>query len=113
MGFAKGEAYLCTVVKCRPAGRDPEAADVAACRPFLEHQLALLNPKVVVALGGTAAGLLLDGREAWPALRGRWGTFKGLKVTATFHPSDLLRDPGLKRHVWDDMKKVIKELRGA
>jgi DNA polymerase len=113
MGYKRSEVYLCTVVKCRPAGREPEAADVASCRPYLEHQLRLLRPKAVIALGETAARLLLDSGEPLAALRGRWGSFLGMRVMPTFHPSDLLRDPGLKRHVWDDMKLVMKVLKEA
>jgi DNA polymerase len=113
MGYKRAEVYVCNVLKCRHHGaKDPDPADIAACRPFLEHQLRLVGPQVVIALGETAAHFLLGAAQPLGSLRGRWGAFEGMKVMPTFHPSDLLRDPGLKRHVWDDMKLVMQALKG-
>lgn len=112
MGYKRSQVYLCNVVKCRPQAKlAPSAAEVEACRPYLEHQLGLLKPKALVALGPLAASLLLDSSEPLAKLRGRWGAWKGLPVMATYHPLELLADPGLKRHVWDDMKQVMQKIR--
>jgi uracil-DNA glycosylase family 4 len=114
MGFQRSEVYVCNVLKCRTHGAKlPDPAEVAACRPYLEHQLGLLSPKAVIALGETAASLLLGSAQPLAALRGRWGTFQGLKVMPTYHPYDLLRDAGLKRHVWDDLKLVLKVVKSV
>lgn len=111
MGFKRAEIYLCNVLKCRPvAGQGPQDADAEACSPYLQQQLDLLKPKVIVALGALAARLLSAPPEDLAKVRGRWFTHRGLPVMPTYHPADLLRDPALKRHVWDDMKQVLKKL---
>lgn len=111
MGFKRSEVYLCNVVKCRPQSKQaPSAAEIAACRPFLEHQLGLLKPRAIVALGPLAAALLLKSELPLPKLRGKWGAWNNVPVMATFHPLELLADPGLKRHVWDDMKLVMQKV---
>jgi DNA polymerase len=113
MGFQRSEVYVCNVLKCRiQGGKAPDPAELAACRPHLEHQLSLLAPKAVVAMGETAVRLMLDSHESLSGLRGRWATVRGLKVMPTYHPQDLLRDAGLKRHVWDDLKQVLKVIQG-
>ena len=111
MGVQRSDVYVCNVLKCRTQGaREPQPDEVAACRPYLEHQLSLLKPEVIIALGAGAVRLLLDRGDALAGLRGRWGSFQGVKVMPTYHPQDLLRDAGLKRHVWDDLKQVLKAL---
>jgi len=110
MGYKRDEVYLCNALKCRPGGGEAEASHLQACRPYLLHQLDLLRPRAVVALGETAARALLGGAAPLADLRGRWAEAQGLRVMPTFHPADLLRDPGLKRHVWDDLKLVLQEL---
>lgn len=112
MGYKRSQVYLCNVVKCRPQSKQvPTPAELAACRPYLEHQLSLLKPQALVALGPLAAAMLLDSAEPLPKLRGKWGQWQGLPVMPTFHPLELLADPGLKRHVWDDMKLVMQKVR--
>lgn len=111
MGFKRGEVYLCNVLKCRPvAGLGPQDADAEACSPYLQRQLDLLKPKAVVALGALAARLLSAPPGDMAGIRGRWIEHRGLPVMPTYHPADLLRDPALKRHVWDDMKQVLRKL---
>lgn len=107
MGFAVDDVYVCNVVKCRPPGnRTPEPAEANACAPFLVEQLALVQPKVIVALGKCAADNLgvVPPAGGW---RGRWGTYQGVPVMPTYHPAYLLRAPENKRQVWDDLKLVL------
>ena len=107
MGFAPDDVYVCNVVKCRPPGnRTPEPAEANACAPFLVEQLALVQPKVIVALGKCAADNLgvVPPAGGW---RGRWGTYQGVPVMPTYHPAYLLRAPENKRQVWDDLKLVL------
>jgi uracil-DNA glycosylase len=96
IGLHRADVYIANVLKCRPPGnRDPEAFEVATCRPFLDGQIEAIDPKVVVALGNFAARLLLDTREGITRLRGRehpWG--QGRVMIPTFHPSAVLRQRG-------------------
>ena len=111
MGFKREDVYICNILKCRPPqNRNPEAEEVEACSPFVEHQVGLVKPEVVVSLGRYASQTLLGTTTGISRLRGQWAQWKGIPVMPTFHPSALLRDPGLKRHVWDDMKLVMKKL---
>ncbi len=113
MGFKREEVYICNLLKCRPPGnRDPLPGEAAACRPFVEHQISLIRPRVICALGRFASQALLDTDEGIQRLRGRRFEWKGIPVYPTFHPSALLRDESLKKHVWEDMKLVMKELGG-
>lgn len=111
MGFERDEVYVCNIVKCRPPNnRKPEASEMQACRPFLMEQLELLDPKVIVALGGTAVEGLL-GLTGIMRLRGQWKLYRGrVPVMPTLHPAYLLRQPQDKRLVWEDLQKVMKEL---
>jgi DNA polymerase len=107
------DTYICNIVKCRPPGnRDPEAEEIAACRPFLEKQLAAIKPKVIVALGKPAASTLLGRTVAIGKERGIWQEFNGIKLMLTYHPSYLIRVYTLenRRAVMDDMNKVLAEL---
>jgi uracil-DNA glycosylase len=115
MGLERDEVYVCNVVKCRPPeNRKPEPEEMAACLPYLEEQLQLIGPQVVVALGATAVqGLLgtLAMTEGITRLRGKWQTFGGqLPVMPTFHPAYLLRNPGAKREVWEDLQEVLRRV---
>ncbi|MBI5886079.1 MAG: uracil-DNA glycosylase [Deltaproteobacteria bacterium] len=112
MGLARQDVYICNVVKCRPPGnRNPESDEIAACRPFLEKQIAAIRPKVIVALGSHAAKTLLDTDTGITALRGKFYTYAdGIKLMPTFHPSYLLRNESRKKDVWEDMKLVLKTL---
>ncbi|HEY1252129.1 MAG TPA: uracil-DNA glycosylase family protein [Thermoanaerobaculia bacterium] len=95
------------VHNCRPPNnRNPEPDEVAACRPFLEEQVRLIAPRVIVTLGTFAAQALLETDESIGRLRGRWRTARGVRVMPTFHPAFLLRSPERKKDVWEDMKLV-------
>lgn len=111
MHLRREDVYIANVVKCRPPdNRDPEPDEIAACAPFLQKQLALLRPKVIVALGRFAAQTLLDDPTPIGRLRGQWRTYRGVKLMPTLHPAYLLRNPQAKRAVWEDIKSVLKEI---
>ena len=114
IGCERSEVYIANVVKCRPPhNRDPERDEVAACRGFLERQIELVEPRVIVALGRVAAQSLLGTTEALGKLRGRWHTVRGVPARATYHPAALLRYSHYKRPTWEDMQVVRDRLRGA
>ncbi len=110
----RDDVYIANVVKCRPPrNRDPEGDEVAACRSFLERQIELVQPRVLVALGRVAAQALLGTTEALGRLRGRWHTVLGVPTRATYHPAALLRYAHYKRPTWEDMQVVRDRLRGG
>jgi uracil-DNA glycosylase len=112
MGFERDEVYVCNIVKCRPPdNRKPEPDEMAACMPYLNEQIELVAPQVIVALGATAVQGLLGTSEGITRMRGKWKTFKGeIPVMPTFHPAYLLRNPPAKREVWDDLQEVLRRI---
>lgn len=112
MGYTRDAVFIGNVVKCRPPGnRTPMPDEMAACLPFLERQIDLIRPKLIVALGGTAMkGLFNDPKIAITRIRGEWMEYRGIPVMPTFHPAYLLRNPPAKREVWEDMKRVLERL---
>jgi DNA polymerase len=111
MGFERSQVYIANVVKCRPPGnRDPKDDEIAACSPFLDRQIDLIRPEVIVALGRFAANRLAGTEKPLGALRGRWSHYKGVPLLATYHPAYLLRTPADKRKVWNDLKLVLAKL---
>src|ERR1700751_243521 len=111
MGLQRSDVYICNVVKCRPPGnRQPESDEVQKCSPFLFRQLDVLQPKVIVCLGATAAQTLLQTNRSISHFRGQWMDFRGYKMLATYHPAYLLRNPAAKGEVWKDLQKVMGEL---
>ena len=117
MGFARDQVYICNVVKCRPPNnRKPEPAEVLACSGYLDRQLTLLRPQVVLALGGVAAHRLLNSDLPVGKLRGRQHSYKlgelVFPVFVSYHPSYLLRKGSEKEQAWKDLKEVIRFLTG-
>jgi DNA polymerase len=113
MGYSPDDIYICNIVKCRPPeNRKPEPVEMAACSPFVTQQLAMIKPKVIVALGATAVqGLLPNVTEGITRLRGKWKIYQQtIPVMPTFHPAYLLRSPEAKRDVWTDLKAVMERL---
>jgi len=107
LGLQRSDVYICNVVKCRPPGnRDPLPDEVSTCSPFLWQQLDFLKPVLVIALGRFAAQTLLQTSEGIGRLRGRVHPLGDCALLATYHPAYLLRNPGDKRKVFDDMKLV-------
>jgi uracil-DNA glycosylase family 4 len=111
--------YICNVVKCRPPNnRTPEPDEVEACVGFLDAQLAIIRPRVIVGLGGTACQTLLRTTTPISKLRGQWRAYRGIPFMPTYHPSYLLRearDPleARKREAWNDLKQVMARLQSA
>lgn len=107
------DTFIANVVKCRPPGnREPAPAEAEACRPYLEAQLQLVKPKLILALGRVAAQRLLVSDVALSKLRGpvhAWGPEK-TPLMVTYHPAYLLRSPGEKAKSWEDLKKVRRFL---
>ncbi len=111
MNLSREEVYICNVLKCRPPeNRDPQDDEIAACEPFLQQQLELIKPEVIVTLGRFAAHALLKTATPISKLRGQWHEYEGLPLMPTFHPAYLLRNPTGKRPVWEDMKQVMQRL---
>ena len=111
MGIAREDVYIANVVKCRPpSNRTPERDECDTCSPFLMRQIAVVQPKVIVALGAVAAKNLLAVQSSLGDLRGRWFEYRGCKLAVTYHPAFLLRDPRQKAETWKDLQMVMKEL---
>jgi uracil-DNA glycosylase family 4 len=119
MGFQRSEVYIANVLKCRPdmpagasGNRQPTPDEMETCLPYLRQQIEHIQPKVMVALGGTAMRGLFGKVEQMKLMRGRWHLFGSIPVMATFHPSYLLRNQALseKRKVWEDMLQVLDRL---
>jgi uracil-DNA glycosylase len=119
MGFARGDVYIANVLKSRPdmppgvsGNRPPTPQEMEHCLPFLMEQIAIIQPRVLVALGATAVESLLGTRGAMRDLRGKWHSFQETPLMITYHPSYLLRNqsPAEKRKVWEDMLLVLEKL---
>jgi uracil-DNA glycosylase family 4 len=114
IGLKREEVLIGNVNRCRPPqNRAPLPDEAATCKPFLEREIAIAQPEVIVVLGNTAMKNLLDTREGITRARGRFHEYKGIKVMPTFHPAYLLRDPSKKRETWEDLKKVRDHLDNA
>ena len=112
IGLARDAVYVANIVKCRPPGnRDPEPDEVRACRGYLERQIDLVRPAVIVALGRIAAHELLGNDFSLTRLRGEWHEVRGIPVRVTYHPAALLRNAAYKRPTWEDMQLVRDHLR--
>jgi DNA polymerase len=111
MGLARREVYIANVLKCRPPGnRDPEPEEKALCTPYLDRQIELVNPEVIIALGLHAARHLLRSPLSMGRLRGKIHLLNGRKVIATYHPAFLLRTPSAKKDCWEDIQLAMREL---
>jgi len=112
IGMRREDVYICNILKCRPPGnRNPESDEIASCEPFLLRQIAAVRPKVICALGTFGAQTLLRTKEPISRLRGQFIEYRGTRLMATFHPAYLLRNPGEKRKVWEDVQKIRDYLR--
>ncbi|HUL96961.1 MAG TPA: uracil-DNA glycosylase [Usitatibacter sp.] len=115
IGIARGrEAYIANVVKCRPPGnRTPTPAESAACAPYLDRQIELIGPKLIVALGKTAAIRLLGTEASLASLRGKVHRYRGTPVVVTYHPAYLLRSLPEKARAWEDLVFARRTLAGG
>ncbi len=113
IGLTREEVYIANTVKCRPPGnRNPRPDEVVACHGFLEKQIELVAPKVIVALGKVAAQTLLGNDFALGRMRNQWYQLHGVDLIVTYHPAALLRNSRYKRPTWEDMQKVRDRLQG-
>jgi DNA polymerase len=119
MGLKREDVFICNILKCRPPGnRDPRPGEIISCLPFLQTQLQMIQPEIIVALGAHAAKTLLETNKAIGQLRGRFHDYypstmsKPIKLMPTYHPAYLLRNYSHdnRLRVWEDMKKVLAEL---
>ncbi|MFA6126543.1 MAG: uracil-DNA glycosylase [Bacteroidales bacterium] len=112
-GFSRQEnVYIANIVKCRPPGnREPSPEERASCLPFLHLQIQMIQPSIIILLGSTALKGLIDPNGKITHVRGRWMEWHGIQVMPTYHPSALLRNPELKKDVWEDMKEVMQKYR--
>jgi uracil-DNA glycosylase family 4 len=114
IGLKRAEnVYIANVVKCRPPGnRNPEPAEADQCEPFLERQIELIKPKLIVALGRVAALNLLDRDASIASLRGRVLDYKGIPLLVTYHPAYLLRSLTEKAKAWEDLCFAVRTMQG-
>jgi len=111
MGMARGEVYIANVVKCRPPGnRNPSPEEQERCGAFLQRQIELVDPEILVCLGAVAARHLLQTDLGAGRLRGQVHDYAGKPLVVTWHPAYLLRNPAAKREAWEDIKLVLRTL---
>ena len=123
MGLKREQVYIANIVKCRPPGnRTPERDECDTCSPFLMRQIGVVQPKIIVALGATAAKNLLGMNDSMASMRGKFYDFSppgaltesgepfSSKLAVTYHPAFLLRDPRQKKETWKDLQMVMKYL---
>ena len=107
VGIKRDEVYIANTVKCRPPqNRNPEKDEAEACREYLESQINLVNPKIIVLLGSVALNNYMGEEYGITASRGKWFEKDGRKVLPTFHPAALLRDEAKKINFWQDLKTI-------
>lgn len=120
MKMEREEVYITNIVKCHPMidpnhpqkrgnDRPPQPEEIAKCISFLLKQIEIIKPKIICSLGTYAAQTLLEKNAPIGSLRGKFYEVKGFKLMPTYHPAALLRNPALKKFVWEDMKKIMKE----
>ena len=119
MGLNRSDVYIANILKCRPdtpgqtaGNRKPTAEEMQTCLPYLQEQIDLIRPKVLVALGATAVEGLLGKTAGITRLRGNWQIYRGIPLMPTYHPAYLLRNQALseKRKVWEDMLQVMEKI---
>ena len=113
LGYGREQVFIANILKCRPPrNRDPEPEEVAACRPYLARQIALVQPAVILAVGRIAAQNLLDTDRPLRMLRQKIHTFQqgDIPVVVSYHPAYLLRSPADKAKAWDDLKRLRERL---
>lgn len=102
-------AFIANIVKCRPPGnRDPRPEESAACMPYLREQIALIRPRAILTVGRIATSLLVDTSAGIGSLRGRTFYVDGYPLIPTYHPSAVLRNPDLRKPVWEDLKRLAE-----
>ncbi len=111
IGLSREQVYIANVLKCRPPGnRNPSPEEIAKCEPYLIKQISMIKPELIVALGLFAARSLLKVQQPLSAIRKAEHQYQNIPVIVTYHPAALLRNPILKKEVWQDLKKIKKFL---
>lgn len=119
MGLSRQSVYIANILKCRPdtpgqtsGNRKPTPEEMKTCVPYLQEQIDLIQPQVLVALGATAVEGLLNKPSYITKIRGQWNSYRGIPLMPTFHPSYLLRSESMldKRRVWEDMLQVMEKV---
>ena len=116
IGFAREQVYIANIIKCRPPGnRDPHIEETAACQPYLHRQIALIQPRLILAVGRISAHNLLGTEDAVGRLRGRVHRFEpgDIPLIVTYHPAYLLRRPQEKAKAWQDLQAAYRQLHQA
>ncbi|OGT15426.1 MAG: DNA polymerase III, partial [Gallionellales bacterium RIFOXYB12_FULL_54_9] len=109
----RSEIYIANVIKCRPEDdRHPHVGEISSCFPYLQRQIGLVQPKLIVALGKTAATALLGTDATIASLRGTVHDYKGIPLIVTYHPAYLLRSPMEKAKAWQDLCLAVKTMEG-
>jgi len=113
MGLTREDVYIANIVKCRPPmNRDPELDEIQTCKGFLEKQIEIIEPEVIMTLGRIAAQTLMgNARARITSIRGKFFYYKGIPVMPTFHPAYLIRNPKEKWLTWDDAQQVVERLK--
>ena len=110
IGIKREEVYIANIVKCRPPNnRNPEYDEADCCREYLEAQIKLVNPEIIILLGSVALKNILGKEYGITASRGKWFERDGIKYLPTFHPAALLRDDTKKIDFWKDLKEVMSK----
>ncbi len=118
MGYKRETVYIANIVKCHPMknpenpelkgnDRPPTMEEMQMCQPYLDEQIKLISPKVIVTLGASSTRALLKTDDVISSLRGKFTEYMGVPLMPTYHPAALLRNPKLKKDVWQDMQKVM------
>jgi DNA polymerase len=121
MGYTRENVYITNIVKCHPMidttntekrsnDRPPTPIEMKTCKHYLDEQIDIISPKIIIALGASSAKGLLYSEESISKIRGVVKEYKGIKLMPTYHPAALLRNTRLKKFVWDDMKRVMHYL---
>ena len=114
VNLIRDDVYICNILKCRPPdNRTPHQDEIDLCIPYLEKQLQLISPKLIVALGATAAQALLKVKTPLGKLRSKIWKWHDVNLVATYHPAALLRNASLKRPTWEDFQWIKKMMTGA
>lgn len=113
LGLTREDVYIANIIKCRPPmNRDPEADEIETCRGFLERQVEIIEPKVIMSLGRISAQTLTGNTKVRiTAMRGKFVDYKGIPLMPTFHPAYLIRNPKDKWLTWDDAQKVVEQIK--
>ena len=110
INFKREDVYIANILKCRPPeNRDPQPDEIETCKPYLFHQIKLIQPKIICALGRISSQALLQTKSPLNQLRGKFHDFNGIKFLVTYHPAALLRYQTYKKFAWEDLQFLKKE----